>query len=122
VPVVRDVGRSTVLEVAAKSHKLVARARDGTIALADLQGSVFTITNLGAMQIEGFTPIINYPETAILGVGAIQREAVVLDNGTIAARPQMTLSLTFDHCRVDGSPAARFLRDLKQAIENPAIH
>ena len=65
------------------------------------------------------TPIINYPESAILGLGAIRREAVVLDNGGIAVRHQMTLSLTFDHRVIDGAPAARFLQSLVAAIDEP---
>jgi len=70
--------------------------------------------------VEAFTPIINFPETAILGLGAICREAVVLDDGHVAGREQITLSLTFDHRVVDGAPAARFLQVLRQGIENPA--
>jgi pyruvate dehydrogenase E2 component (dihydrolipoamide acetyltransferase) len=83
-----------------------------------MQGAVFTITNLGAYGIDAFTPIINAPESAILGLGAIRREPVVLDDGQIVARSQLTLSLTFDHRIVDGAPAARFLQTLVAAIAN----
>jgi len=79
-------------------------------------GGVFTITNLGAFGIDAFTPIINLPETAVLGLGAIRREPVVLDDGSIAAKHIMTLSLTFDHRVIDGAPAARFLQALSKAI------
>ena len=85
-----------------------------------MQGSVFTITNLGAFGIDAFTPIINFPETAILGLGSIRREPVVLDDGSIVSRHQLTLSLTFDHRVLDGAPAARFLQDIATAIVNPS--
>ena len=70
VPVIRDVGRSTLVDVAARSKDLITRARAGQLTAADMQGGVFTITSLGAYGIDAFTPVINYPEVAILGVGA----------------------------------------------------
>ncbi len=83
-----------------------------------MEGGVFTITSLGAFGVEAFTPIIHYPQCAILGVGRIQRRpAVVADQ--IVARDLLTLSLTFDHRVVDGAPAARFLQTLTQYVENP---
>jgi pyruvate dehydrogenase E2 component (dihydrolipoamide acetyltransferase) len=85
-----------------------------------MQGAVFTITNLGAFGIDAFTPVINLPETAILGLGAIRREPVVAEDGRIEVRQIMTLSLTFDHRVIDGAPAARFLQTLVNAIANPA--
>ena len=86
--------------------------------MSEMQGGVFTITNLGNFGIDAFTPIINLPETAVLGLGRIRREAVVMNN-QIVARDQITLSLTFDHRIVDGAPAARFLQSVSQAIEKP---
>jgi pyruvate dehydrogenase E2 component (dihydrolipoamide acetyltransferase) len=83
-----------------------------------MQGGTFTITNLGAFGIDAFTPIINYPECAILGVGRIRKQPAVVDN-QVVIREQMSLSLTFDHRIVDGAPAARFLQTLSQLIENP---
>jgi pyruvate dehydrogenase E2 component (dihydrolipoamide acetyltransferase) len=120
VPVLRDVVRRSLAEIAADSQHLVEQARTGRLAAADMQGGVFTITNLGSYGIDAFTPIINLPEVAILGLGAIRREAVVLDDGQIAARDMLALSLTFDHRAVDGAPAARFLQALAAAIANPA--
>ncbi|MBL6705091.1 MAG: 2-oxo acid dehydrogenase subunit E2 [Planctomycetaceae bacterium] len=120
VPVLRNVGQSSLIEVAAKSRQLVGQARAGKLTAADMQGSVFTITNLGAFGIDSFTPIINVPETAILGLGAIRREPVALDDGGIVSRHQLTLSLTFDHRILDGAPAARFLQDIATAIANPS--
>jgi pyruvate dehydrogenase E2 component (dihydrolipoamide acetyltransferase) len=124
VPVIRDVARRSLVEVAQDSKRLLDQARAGRLAAADMQGSVFTITNLGAVfpsagfasGIDAFTPIINLPEVAILGLGAIRPEAVVLDDGQIAARPVLTLSLTFDHRALDGAPAARFLQSLAAEI------
>ena len=119
VPVLRDVARRTLFEVAAESKRLIEQARSGRLAPGDMQGGVFTITNLGAFGIDAFTPIINLPEVAILGLGAIRREAVVLEDGQLAAREMLTLSLTFDHRAVDGAPAARFLQSLAATIANP---
>ena len=89
-----------------------------------MQDGVFTISNLGHFGVEAFTPIINSPETAVLGLGAIRWEPVVLPSGQIVAREQMMLSLTFDHRVVDGAPAARFLQALAALIEEPppAVH
>jgi pyruvate dehydrogenase E2 component (dihydrolipoamide acetyltransferase) len=123
VPVVRDVGRRTLAEITAESRELIEKARAQKLPAAAMEGGVFTITNLGGFRIDEFTPIINGPQTAILGVGAIRREPVVVVDSSgaesIAIRDLMTLSLTFDHCRIDGGPAARFLDDLRRAIESP---
>ena len=120
VPVLRNAAQLSLIELAAKSRQLVGQARAGKLTAADMQGSVFTITNLGAFGIDAFTPIINCPETAILGLGSIRREPVVLDDGSIVSRHQLTLSLTFDHRVLDGAPAARFLQDIATAIVNPS--
>lgn len=119
VPVLRDVATTSLAAIATQSRQLVETARAGRLSSADMQGGCFTITNLGSYGIEGFTPIINYPETAILGLGAIIREPVALEDGTLTSRQQMTLSLTFDHRILDGAPAARFLQSLRQRIESP---
>ena len=119
VPVIRDVLSSALVQIAARSQRLVAAARAGQLTAADMQGGCFTLSNLGGFGIEAFTPIINPPETAILGIGAIIREAVPLPNGNVTSREQMTLSLTFDHRVIDGAPAARFLQSLRQLIETP---
>jgi len=123
VPVVRDVGRRTLAEITAESRELIEKARAQKLPAAAMEGGVFTITNLGGFGIDEFTPIINGPQTAILGVGAIRREPVVVADSSgaesIAIRDLMTLSLTFDHCRVDGGPAARFLDDVRRVIESP---
>lgn len=119
VPVVRDVGSTGLFDLAQQSSVLIQKARTGALSVAEMQGSVFTISNLGSYGIDAFTPIINLPETAVLGLGRIRREPVVVED-QIVARDQMTLSLTFDHRIVDGAPAARFLQTVVQAIESPS--
>ncbi len=116
VAVIRNAGELTVAEIAKQSRRLVERAQAGKLNASEMQGAVFTITNLGAFGIDFFTPTINSPETAILGIGAIRREPFVLDDGSIVARYQLTLSLTFDHRVIDGAPAARFLQTVVQLI------
>jgi pyruvate dehydrogenase E2 component (dihydrolipoamide acetyltransferase) len=117
-PVVRNVDQMTLRQLAAESRRLAVAARAGTLPEGDLQGGVFTITNLGMFGIDSFTPVINLPQAAILGIGAIIREPAAVDE-KIVIRDRLTLSLTFDHRIVDGAPAAKFLAELRQAIEQP---
>jgi pyruvate dehydrogenase E2 component (dihydrolipoamide acetyltransferase) len=118
VPVIRGVDRLTLRQVAARSRELAERARQNKLTVEDMQGGTFTITNLGSYGVEAFTPIIRHPECAILGVGRIERTPVAVGERVVIGE-RMTLSLTFDHRIVDGAPAARFLQDLGQLIENP---
>jgi pyruvate dehydrogenase E2 component (dihydrolipoamide acetyltransferase) len=117
-PVLRDVDRLTLRQVAARTKQLIEQARAGRLTENDLTGGIFTVTSLGMFGIDAFTPIINLPQCAILGVGRIIREPAVV-NDLVVPRDQMTLSLTFDHRVVDGAPAARFLQTLTKAIEAP---
>lgn len=119
VPVLRSVGRLTLRQVAVRSRDLIERARERKVAAAELQGGTFTITNLGMFGIDAFTPLLNPPQAAILGVGRITREPAVVDD-QVVPRDRMTLSLTFDHRIIDGAPAARFLDSLAKLITNPA--
>jgi pyruvate dehydrogenase E2 component (dihydrolipoamide acetyltransferase) len=123
VPVLRDVQAKSVQVIAGESARLIAAARAGQSAPADLQGGTFTITNLGPYEIDAFTPIINPPQCAILGIGRIVARPVVADEaaGTIAVRKGVALSLTFDHRIVDGGPAARFLQRIKHYVERPIV-
>ncbi len=120
VPVIRDADRKGLAEIARELRALVERAQSGQALPDELSGSTFTITNLGVYEIDAFTPIINLPETAILGVGRIKARPAVVD-GEICVRQVMWLSLTFDHRLVDGAPAARFLRRIKQLVEEPYL-
>jgi pyruvate dehydrogenase E2 component (dihydrolipoamide acetyltransferase) len=97
---------------------LVERALAGRSLPDDLSGGTFTITNLGMFGIDAFTPIINPPESAILGVGRIVNKPVGHE-GQVVLRDMMTLSLSFDHRLIDGAPAARFLQRVKQLVERP---
>jgi len=119
VPVVRDVARRPLWDVARSVNDVVARAQEGRLGPHDY-GGTFTITNLGLYGVEGFTPIVNPPEVAILGVGAVQTKPVVAD-GALAVGQRLTLSLAFDHRAVDGAPAAAFLARVREALEKPYI-
>ncbi len=119
VPVIRDAGKLTLREVAARSGDLADRARTQRLSADELRGGTFTITNLGVFGIDAFTPIINYPECAILGVGRILRQPVAVGDA-IGLRDIVTLSLTFDHRALDGAAAARFLQTLCRLIESPS--
>jgi pyruvate dehydrogenase E2 component (dihydrolipoamide acetyltransferase) len=119
VPVIHGAAELGIRAVASRSRELIRRARERQLRPADMQGGTFTITNLGAFGIEMFTPIINLPECAILGIGKIERRPV-MEGDKVVAQEQMSLSLTFDHRIVDGAPAARFLQQLCRTIENPS--
>lgn len=120
VPHVSDADRKGLVEIAKDVRAMVERTRTGRSLPDELSGGTFTITNLGMYEVDGFTPIINFPETAILGVGRIKAMPAV-HNGEIAVRQMMWLSLTFDHRLVDGAPAARFMQAIKQLIEEPYL-
>jgi pyruvate dehydrogenase E2 component (dihydrolipoamide acetyltransferase) len=119
VPVIRSAATLGVRQIAALSRDLIARAQERRLRSEDIEGGTFTITNLGAFGVETFTPIINPPQCAILGVGKIERRPV-MDGDRVVGRDQVNLSLTFDHRIVDGAPAARFFQQLIRATENPA--
>ena len=120
VPNVRDADKKTLSEISAEVKELAAKAREGRLPMDALSGGTFTITNLGMYGIESFSPIINQPEVAILGVNTMEDKVVVV-NGEICVRPIMNLSLTADHRVVDGSVAAQFLQRIKKLMENPAL-
>jgi pyruvate dehydrogenase E2 component (dihydrolipoamide acetyltransferase) len=120
VPVLRNADKKSIQEVAREVQTLVERTTEGKIMPEELRGGTFTITNLGMYEVDAFTPIINPPELAILGLGRIARRPAE-NEGQIALRHIMTLSLSFDHRLVDGAPAARFLRRIKQICEAPYL-
>lgn len=108
VPVVRNADHMGPKEMAQATLHLSALARQGRLRMKDMLGGTFTVTNLGSLGVDGFTPILNRPQVGILGVGRMRG-------------PDSTLSLTIDHRAVDGAPAARFLSSLASSLENPAL-
>jgi pyruvate dehydrogenase E2 component (dihydrolipoamide acetyltransferase) len=117
VPTLFNANKKSLNDIAIETKELAQACQKGTINPDYLQGGTFTVTNLGALGIESFTPVINPPQTAILGVNTTEQRIREVD-GTIQSYTAMSLSLTFDHRAVDGAPAARFLKDLTQALEN----
>ena len=120
VPVVRDADRKTILEIHAELEELARQARKGALSVDQVTGGTFTVTNLGMYGVDAFTPIINPPQVAILGVGRIA-EGLALQGGQVVSRSNMALSLTIDHRVVDGAPGAAFLQTLAQLLEHPAL-
>jgi pyruvate dehydrogenase E2 component (dihydrolipoamide acetyltransferase) len=120
VPVIKDTDQKSLRQFGEEFRRLVDSARVGRSHPDDLSGGTFTITNLGMYDVDAFTPVINLPEAAILGVGRIAPKAVPHGN-EIVIRQMWTLSLVFDHRLVDGAPAARFLQMIKTLIEDPAL-
>ena len=119
VPVVRDVDQMSFAEFEAALGELAKKAQDGTISMDDLTGGTFTITNGGIFGSMMSTPILNQPQSAILGMHSIQQRAMVVD-GDIKARPMMYLALTYDHRIIDGKEAVQFLVSIKEQLEDPS--
>ena len=120
VPVVRDVDRKGLLQLAEETQTLLERARAGQCTPDELRGGTFTLTNLGMFGIDAFTPLLNLPECAVLGVGRIKRQPVMVGD-EVLGRELVWLSLTFDHRLVDGGPAARFLQRVVKLVECPHL-
>ncbi|MBN1220661.1 MAG: 2-oxo acid dehydrogenase subunit E2 [Anaerolineae bacterium] len=118
VPVVRDVDRKNIIELSVELSEIAEKARNRKIGLEDLEGSTFTITNLGGIGGTNFTPIINPPDVAILGIARGKMEPVYRE-GQFEPRLILPLALSYDHRLIDGADAARFLRWLVEALENP---
>lgn len=117
VPVIRNADAKSVAELADATRRLAKGARAGALTGGAYQRGTFTVTNLGAAGIDRFSPIINPPQVAILGVGRTAQRAVVRD-GAIVAAPVATLTLVFDHRAVDGQPAALFLAEIARRLEH----
>jgi pyruvate dehydrogenase E2 component (dihydrolipoamide acetyltransferase) len=120
VPVIRDVDKKNIVELAAELTQLSRKAKDKKLALAEMEGGTFTITNLGGIGGTGFSPIVNHPEVAILGLSRSSMEPVWL-NGKFEPRLVLPLSLSYDHRLIDGADAARFLRWIAEAFEQPFL-
>ncbi|WP_163876113.1 dihydrolipoamide acetyltransferase family protein [Paenibacillus favisporus] len=120
VPVIKDADRKSIWMIADAIRDLAARGRDGKLAPAEMKGSTISITNIGSAGGMFFTPIINFPEVAILGTGRITEKPVV-KNGEIVAAPVMALSLSFDHRIIDGATAQNFMNYIKSLLSNPEL-
>jgi pyruvate dehydrogenase E2 component (dihydrolipoamide acetyltransferase) len=120
VPVIREVDKKNIVELAVELSQLSKKARDKKLASADMEGGTFTITNLGGIGGVGFTPIVNFPEVAILGLSRSRMEPEWI-NGKFEPRLILPLSLSYDHRLIDGADAARFLRWIAEAFEQPFL-
>ena len=122
-PVIRGARGKSLQAISRESAALVEAARAGRLSPDALRGGTFTVTNLGMYDVDAFTPIVNLPECAILGIGRIVARPVVVDEASeeVAVRRMVTLSLTFDHRVVDGGPAARFLQAVRRHVERPGL-
>jgi pyruvate dehydrogenase E2 component (dihydrolipoamide acetyltransferase) len=120
VPVIRDVDKKTVVQLAKELGEIAERARTKKITGDDMRGGTFTITNLGGIGGTGFTPIVNYPEVAILGLSRGRVQPVFKD-GQFVPRLMLPLSLSYDHRMIDGADAARFTRRIAEMLENPMV-
>ncbi len=120
VPVIRDVDKKNIVELATELTQASKKAREKKLTLAEMEGGTFTITNLGGIGGTGFSPIVNYPEVAILGLSRSSMEPVWL-NGKFEPRLVLPLSLSYDHRLIDGADAARFLRWIAEAFEQPFL-
>ncbi|MDA0745438.1 MAG: dihydrolipoamide acetyltransferase family protein [bacterium] len=120
VPVLQNADQKGLQQIATESTELAQKARAGTLTTEQLQNGTFTLTNLGMFGIDTFTPLLNLPQCAILGIGRIVQKPAVHE-GQIVPRHMVALSLTFDHRVVDGSPAARFLSTIREFVEQPDL-
>ena len=120
VPVIRDVDKKNIVELAAELTQISRKAKDKKLAPAEMEGGTFTITNLGGIGGTGFSPIVNYPEVAILGLSRSSMEPIWM-NGKFEPRLVLPLSLSYDHRLIDGADAARFLRWIAEAFEQPFL-
>lgn len=117
VPVIRNCDQKNILQVAAELGEIAGRARDRKLKTEDMQGGTFTITNLGGIGGTGFTPIVNYPEVAILGMSRTINQ-LVLENGQVSERMMLPLSMSYDHRAINGADAARFIVKLSGSLTN----
>ena len=121
VPVIRDVDKKNIVELAVELSQLSKKARDKKLTPAEMEGGTFTITNLGGIGGIGFTPIVNHPEVAILGLSRSRMEPEWIERSKFEPRLILPLSLSYDHRLIDGADAARFLRWIAEAFEQPFL-
>ena len=120
VPKLRHAEKKNLLQIAKEIRELAQKAREGTLVIEEVTDGTFTISNVSMLGMDGFTPVLNPPETGILGVGRVMEKPAVFE-GEITIRHMMTLSLTFDHRVVDGAPAMIFLQTLARYLEQPML-
>jgi pyruvate dehydrogenase E2 component (dihydrolipoamide acetyltransferase) len=120
VPVVREADRKSLRQIAVEARELSEKARQGTLTVDEVTGGTFTVTTLGMYDVDVFTPIVNPPQCAILGVGRV-KEVPAFEGDRVVRRSVLNLSLSFDHRVVDGAPAAEFLRRVKYYLEHPDL-
>jgi pyruvate dehydrogenase E2 component (dihydrolipoamide acetyltransferase) len=118
VPVIRNAGGLSLTHLSSAAADLAGRGREGKLDAGDLEGGTFTVSNVGMFGITSFSPIINQPEAAILGVCAVAEKPAIIDNEVVAVKT-MGLSLTFDHRIVDGAEACQFLKTIREFLEEP---
>lgn len=118
VPVIKDVDKKSILELSQELALIAQKAKDRTLSVEELQGGTFTISNLGGLGVGSFTPIINVPEVAILGIGAGELKPVIKQKTKIVYRLKMPSSLSYDHRIIDGADGARFIMEIKNQLEN----
>ena len=120
MPVIKQADKKSIVQLAVEILELAKSAREGKLKPDQMKEGTFTITSVGNLGGEVFTPIINYPESAILGIGKISEKPVVRE-GQIVIRKMVTLSLSYDHRIIDGADAARFMATLIEALEDPVL-
>ncbi|SFP02450.1 dihydrolipoamide acetyltransferase family protein [Salibacterium halotolerans] len=120
VPVVKDADRKSIFMLADEINELAGKARDGKLSPAEMKGGSASISNVGSAQGQWFTPVINHPEVAILGIGRIEEKAVVRD-GEVVIRPMLALSLSYDHRLIDGMTAQNALNHVKRLLNDPEL-
>ncbi|USK30391.1 2-oxo acid dehydrogenase subunit E2 [Bacillus sp. CMF21] len=120
VPVVKNAERKSIFDISDEINGLATKARDGKLSAAEMKGASCTITNIGSAGGQWFTPVINHPEVAILGIGRIAEKAIVVD-GEIVAAPVLALSLSFDHRMIDGATAQNALNHIKRLLNDPQL-
>jgi pyruvate dehydrogenase E2 component (dihydrolipoamide acetyltransferase) len=120
VPKIRNADRKGILQIGREAREVAGKAREGALSMDEVTDGTFTISNMSMLGVDGFTPIVNPPEVAILGVGRVMKKPGV-KNGQIEIRSYMTLSLTIDHRVVDGAPGGEFLQSLARHLEQPAL-
>lgn len=120
VPVIKDADKLSLFETAKKVNELAVKSRKGLLKADDMQGGTFTITNFGSAGLKFGTPVINYPEVAILGLGALETKAVLIAN-EVVFHQFFPLSISIDHRVIDGAPAGYFMQRIKEFLENPAL-